>query len=351
MSFFEKFSIANNIKKLTEITKQCEPSPVFSSFQNIYNVPYYTLPKRKRGGRRRTRKYILNTPKTYKCRKKGCDFCGSKSELQSHAKNIHPKNIQIKRCRQDDCKFECKTKSELENHQRDVHYIVIEKWYSCPEEKCSYKTKTKESFQNHMSNVHDVGKHSCKICFKNVPKVQSWTDPNRGRMNVCCKCYKKVTGFNTKPEKEMVQSFRDDPFLSNYIVLEDSIVRGDSCATKRRPDLMLSSSDIHIIVECDENQHREYDPLCEMGRMDEIFDELKSGPVYFVRYNPDYYNPPKNQKKLNRKERLKYLIAYTKQILSQEWRKIYEHPIQVHYLFYNENNKVITNRHWKTLVY
>nr|QBK91931.1 MAG: uncharacterized protein LCPAC304_02730 [Pithovirus LCPAC304] len=127
-------------------------------------------------------------------------------------------------------------------------------------------------------------------------------------------------------------------------IIFDTIVAHDSCDTKRRPDLLLSSGSLHMIVECDENQHRHsnYNPTCEWGRMDEILDEFKEGKVVFVRWNPDRYTVPKGTKRKSRKERLKLLIN-TLIYLAQT---PIDDPITIYYMFYDQDNPIVADR-WK----
>ena len=45
-----------------------------------------------------------------------------------------------------------------------------------------------------------------------------------------------------------------------------------------------------IIVECDENQHKDYDTTCEIARINELFTDLGDRPIVFIRFNPDAYD-------------------------------------------------------------
>ncbi len=144
----------------------------------------------------------------------------------------------------------------------------------------------------------------------------------------------------------MVKAIENDPRLAPYVVLKDKIIANDACDTKRRPDLLLSSGDLHVILECDENQHKwdPYNPTCEWGRMDEIIDEFKEGKIVFVRWNPDnYHTKIKGTKRATRKERINLLIK----TLFQIFKSPPEDPIAIYYMFYNMDNPVIAKR-WKT---
>jgi len=125
--------------------------------------------------------------------------------------------------------------------------------------------------------------------------------------------------------------------------LKDKILAHDSCKTRRRPDLLLSSGRLHIVIECDEKQHKYYSPECEWGRMDEIIDEFKTGKLVFIRWNPDNYGQPEGEKRKVRKERLEMLLELSREITSNPPPD----PILVYYMFYDRGNPVIAKR-WKT---
>lgn len=42
-------------------------------------------------------------------------------------------------------------------------------------------------------------------------------------------------------------------------------------------------------IECDENQHKNYEKICENRRSMEIFEDLNFKPIIFIRFNPDSY--------------------------------------------------------------
>ena len=77
----------------------------------------------------------------------------------------------------------------------------------------------------------------------------------------------------------------------------DEIVNGE-CSSKRRPDIRIDRGIFNLIIEIDENQHRNYDPLCENKRTMELFQDLGNRPLVLIRINPDHYYD-KNNKKIN----------------------------------------------------
>lgn len=94
--------------------------------------------------------------------------------------------------------------------------------------------------------------------------------------------------------------------LMNYLDIRglngsstDTIIDGGICG-KERPDRVYDFGDKIIIVECDENQHKERPCECEQLRMINIGQSFGGIPVYFIRWNPDKYKP-KNDKKIQEK--------------------------------------------------
>lgn len=65
--------------------------------------------------------------------------------------------------------------------------------------------------------------------------------------------------------------------------------RVDGGCSMRRPDALIDKGTFSIIVEVDENQHAEYDCTCENKRNMQLFQDLGSRPLIFIRFNPDAY--------------------------------------------------------------
>ena len=68
----------------------------------------------------------------------------------------------------------------------------------------------------------------------------------------------------------------------------DKAVEGGMCG-KERPDRVFDFGDKVVILECDENQHKERERDCEVARMKNIGQMFGGTPVYFIRWNPDGY--------------------------------------------------------------
>jgi hypothetical protein len=73
----------------------------------------------------------------------------------------------------------------------------------------------------------------------------------------------------------------------------DKIVDGG--CSRRKPDILIDLLTYSIIIECDENQHKNY--TCENRRTMELFQDLGDRPIIFIRFNPDSYIN-KNTKKI-----------------------------------------------------
>jgi len=75
--------------------------------------------------------------------------------------------------------------------------------------------------------------------------------------------------------------------------IHDKRIYEGSCNIKFRPDylyvIMKNNQKYAIIIECDENQHKQYDNSCEISRMNEIVSNSENMNIYFIRWNPDNY--------------------------------------------------------------
>jgi hypothetical protein len=67
----------------------------------------------------------------------------------------------------------------------------------------------------------------------------------------------------------------------------------DGGCSKKRPDVLIDLLLYSIIIECDENQHKNYE--CENKRTMQLFEDLGNRPLILIRFNPDSYTE-NNQK-------------------------------------------------------
>jgi hypothetical protein len=61
----------------------------------------------------------------------------------------------------------------------------------------------------------------------------------------------------------------------------------DGGCSKKRPDVLIDLLLYSIIIECDENQHKNYE--CENKRTMQLFEDLANRPLILIRFNPDNY--------------------------------------------------------------
>ena len=111
--------------------------------------------------------------------------------------------------------------------------------------------------------------------------------------------------------------------LMNY--LDSSGLKGNStdkivnpgCGLER-PDRVFETDEYILILECDENQHRDRACSCEQTRMVNIGQAYGGIPVYFIRWNPDDYSPLNPRKVCEDiKKRYKLVGDYIKSILEK----------------------------------
>ena len=289
--------------------------------------------------------------KLFKCNQEKCfRICKTNSDLNMHLWQVHNIDKTGKRklfkCNQEKCFRICKTKSELNKHLWQVHNINITgngKIFKCKQENCSYTCKSKSTINSHSSNVHDIGDYECSDCLQNVFKLIEFKDDVvQKNVKICRSCYNKRTGYSGKKEEQAV-NFLEKKF-GNYFVMKDKILKGDVCRTRRRPDLYISSSrNLHIIVECDENQHRGYNHRCENGRIDEMIDEIKEGSIIFIRWNPDYYKYNNKRGLTKRQERLELLEKTIDFFVMKEYQKL-KLNIYMVYMFYSDDRVDLDTR-------
>lgn len=222
-------------------------------------------------------------------------------------------------------------------------------------------------------NVYRINCIECKgskICIHGLRKTRCHECDGRELCNSC-----KITTSNSKYKNHCLRCyihlFPDEPITKNYKTKEKTVVdfvikefpdfdwisdkKVKEGCSKRRPDLLLDLGYQIVIIEIDENQHNNYDSLCENKRLMEISQDLGHRPIVFIRFNPDDYINESNEKIkscwsitrntgiciiknkkewTNRLEKLKEKIQY----FCMEENKT-EKTLEIIHIFYNETKK------------
>jgi len=96
----------------------------------------------------------------------------------------------------------------------------------------------------------------------------------------------KPLSIRYKTRETAVVEFMKNRFPNFTWNIDKPIV--DGCS-KRRPDLMCDLGYQVIIVEVDENMHKNYDCSCENKRIMQLSHDVGYRPIIFIRFNPDSY--------------------------------------------------------------
>lgn len=216
------------------------------------------------------------------------------------------------------------------------------KVYNCTQ--CDFITPKNCYLRQHSAEKHGVNAKICDTCASFVYHPALFKDAATGLIaSLCQHCYQRRAGHYTRVEKRVVKELKKDTEIAPYIILEDTILRGVACQTRRRPDIVISCGpECHIVVECDEHQHRDYKPECEISRMSEIYDEL-DGKVIFLRFNPHNYKPSSGRRVLleDRMEKLKDTIKFcAKKLGDLPDRRWFE----IIYMYYSVDNTNTVDR-------
>lgn len=287
-----------------------------------------------------------------------CDRCDTFFKKIGQLRRFHweydvPTNKKIFPC--DYCHSVFNKKKELQKHLLYIHNK--NKKPECS--KCNFQTKYPSKLHIHLSRRHDIGEYKCETCFRNVFKVipfQSNQTQNK-KIKICQKCYDKFLGHPGKLEKDMVNYLKRESLIKPYVVLKDSIIKGAACLTRRRPDLYIASTNkLHLIVECDEHEHRNYPRRCERGRIDEILDEIPEGRVVFIRWNPHkaqkYQNGHLIKIKIDIETRLLNLKKFILHLINRredQWPK--DQNYLIYYMYYSEYRKDLISEYFYRHVY
>jgi len=206
-----------------------------------------------------------------------CKDCGGSQFCTPHGK------------RKDRCK-DCGG-SAFCGHEKLRRYCQI----CSPQSFCGHgirKERCKDCGGSQICIPHGKWKEYCKECGGSALCKSEWcsTVKNKKYDGYCWYCYvnmfpDKPVARNFKTKERAVVDFVKSQFECEWIC-DRRVAEGCSL---RRPDLLLHLGDQVIVVECDENQHTDYDCSCENKRLMEISQDVDHIPLVFIRFNPDDY--------------------------------------------------------------
>jgi hypothetical protein len=247
--------------------------------ENCNKQPQFNIENEKKGIYCSTHKKenMVNVAEKRKCKEENCNKDSSygylnettnllvnKFEYCAEHKKENMINIKTKRCKEIGCDI-LGPKFNLANENIGLY--------------CSKHKK------EDMINVKDKMCLECKITYSN---------PNSKYKGFCVRCFinlfpnEKISRNYKVKENHMTDFIKSE--YKNEVMVFDKQTGGCS---KRRPDCYIDKFTHIVIIECDENQHR--DTSCENKHMMELFQDFGNRPIVFIRFNPDKYIT-KNQK-------------------------------------------------------
>ncbi len=177
---------------------------------------------------------------------------------------------------------ECKTPEMID--------LVSKKCINCNNKLASYNLHTKKlrlyCGDCKTPEMIDFTGKLCKtiLCFTRV---------NKQFKGYCLRCFiynypdsKIIRDYGTREYK--VSEFIKETYNDLNITYNKTI---DGGCSKNRPDIFIDCLTHSVIIEIDENQHKNksYNNECEIRRINNLFTDLADRPVIFIRFNPDSY--------------------------------------------------------------
>lgn len=282
--------------------------------------------------------YCMHTPDKILIDCKHCERkCKTNSDMHAHLMRAHNINVKWKRCPH--CDVICITNAEITHHMKYKHNIGIV-WNNCTE--CNAKFKTKSDCTRHKGRIHDIGNKECNLCLDEVYKLVSYN-----KLNICKKCYYKLTGQNSRIESQMSYHV-DEHFGKDFLVASNTQIYGNKCQ-RYRPDKLYAFDNLVIQIECDENQHKynNGDYSCDERRISNIYDEFPGKDYIVIRWNPHKYRTrTTDSEMLDIDDRLKILVDCMKMAQTM----IVPNKILIIYLFYDNDNPRISKNIQKIFI-
>jgi hypothetical protein len=259
-------------------------------------------------------------------------------------------NVKTKTCEYDGCKTQCNfaycNQSPSHCAQHKLDYMITKPKRTCignDEEDCKEPATYGKTEPLHCEE-HSIEEEICwlvKPCEKCGRKNELLN--REGLCGVCCDIpfYEESNRQYKIKETTMVRYLREHIKEGNEI-LADRII--DSTCNRYRPDILYDCGTHIVVVECDENQHKNYHwESCSLNRSLEHMEEKRMYeimvayglPAKFIRWNPDTFKiKGEICKRYNNKKRLELLVKWIKKLIKPITN--IENMVSYKTLFYDE---------------
>ena len=284
-----------------------------------------------------------------KCQQENCEISasygnnGKREYCKKHKTNGMTQNCSHKKCENIDCKTSAsygynknKPKCCYGHKKEDMIDVVNIRCHikDCNSVNPSYGKPGSE--RTHCAKHRQIGmirrpRGKCKKC-KNIALYGKNNTPNHceihkedeeinlieslcincnlvmilDKNNLCEYCNPLAFKTNRLGKQNDLMCYLDANNLKG--ISTDKTIENGLCG-KERPDRVYESPLFILILECDENQHKDRQCSCEQARMVNIGQAYGGLPVYFIRFNPDDYLPREEKKLVDKIQRRYKLLA------------------------------------------
>jgi hypothetical protein len=285
----KKKNMINIINKKC-IEKNCNTQSSFN-FKNK-NVAIYCNKHKKEN--------MINI-KIKKCKENNCNIQATYNYINKIPEycNKHKKenmiNMKSKRCLEKNCNKQPSFNLPSEKigiycteHKKENMINVKNK--KCQEENCNkipaynFNNEIQGIYCNEHKKNNMVNIKSKRCKEKNCDTIVH----NKKYKGYCLRCFinlfpNEKVSRNYKVKENHMTDFLKEEFKEQIMVFD----KQTGGCSKRRPDCYIDKFTHVVIIECDENQHK--DTSCENKRTMELFQDFGNRPVVFIRFNPDSY--------------------------------------------------------------
>lgn len=165
--------------------------------------------------------------------------------------------------------------------------------------------------------------------------------------NLCEYCNPTVIKTARLAKQNALMDYLDSRGLTG--VSTDKTINHAECG-KERPDRIYETPSFILILECDENQHRERQCDCEQQRMINIGQSFGGLPTHFIRWNPDDYKPKhKNIQQESLTNRHKLVGDLIESILNNNTQLSTDSFVSAFYMYY-DNWSTLNDEQWVQLM-